>query len=200
MGLGSGVTRPPTDVWCCLLGDSTPPNGGNGARPDSRDDHGLIDYREHSAVWSETLQTRAVVRMSQCRRRSFILATVVLLLAPSLLSCSPQGDRQKGFRQELETLERRTVPPEAEVLAHSGPVRSKWSVTASWDIETTLGKAEYSKWVISQLEPEFKAVRGDEAQLTFSKHTDGDIHSIECQFTPSREKLHVHVVFSAYPD
>jgi hypothetical protein len=52
-------------------------------------------------------------------------------------------------------------------LAHLGPVRGDWSVTASWDTETTLDKAEYSKWVISRLQPEVKVAKGDESQLTF---------------------------------
>ncbi len=97
-------------------------------------------------------------------------------------------------------LERKTTPSEADVIAHSGPVRSNWSVTASWEIETKLGKTEYSKWVISQLQPEFKVARADETRLTLSKHEDNDIHAVECQFTPMKEKLHVHVAFSAHPD
>lgn len=100
----------------------------------------------------------------------------------------------------MEMLERKTTPSEAEVIARSGLVRSNWSVTASWEIQTTLGKAEYSKWVISQLQPEFKVVRADEAQLTCSKHEDNDTHVVECQFKPTKEKLHVHVAFSAHPD
>ena len=91
-------------------------------------------------------------------------------------------------------------PSEAEVIAHSGPVRSNWSVSASWEIQTTLGKTEYSKWVISQLQPEFKVVRANEAQLTFTKHEDSDAHVVECQFVPTKEKLHVRVTFSAHPD
>jgi hypothetical protein len=60
-------------------------------------------------------------------------------------------------------------------------------VTPSWEIQTTLGKAEYSKWVLSQLQPEFKVVRADEPQLTLSKDEDNDTHVVECQFTPTKE-------------
>lgn len=97
-------------------------------------------------------------------------------------------------------LERKTTPSEGEVIAHSGPVRGDWSVTASWEIQTTLSKAEYSKWVISQLQAEFKVVRTDEAELTLSRHEDNDTDLVECQFTPTKEKLHVHVAFSAHAD
>lgn len=97
-------------------------------------------------------------------------------------------------------LERKTTPSEAEVIAHSGPVRNNWSVSSSWEIQTTLSGAEYSKWVISQLQPEFKVVRADDAQLTLSRHQNDDTRVVECQFTPTNEKLHVRVAFSAHPD
>jgi len=83
---------------------------------------------------------------------------------------------------------------------HSGPVRGNWSVTASWDIETTLGGAEYTNWVISQLQTESKIVRAEGSQLAFSRQVDGDTHSIECKFTLVKEKLYIHVAFSAYRD
>jgi hypothetical protein len=130
--------------------------------------------------------------------RKFTLLMVVL--AAGLLSCNSRSNLEQDFGPEVEMLERKTTPPEAEVIAHSGPVRSNWSVTASWEIQTTLGKAEYSKWMISQLQLEFKVVRADEAQLTLSKHQDNDTHVVECQFTPTNEKLHVRVAFSAHPD
>lgn len=138
--------------------------------------------------------------MSRHHRRAFILATELLLLAMGLFSCSSQRDHDEEFRQEVETLEKKTVPLDAQVLARSGPVQTNWSVTASWDIETTMGRAEYSRWVISRMQPEFKVVRGDDSQLTLSKHEDNDTQSVECQFTPTREKLRVHVAFSSYPD
>src|SRR5713226_6120102 len=130
--------------------------------------------------------------------RKFTLLAV--LLAGGLLSCNSRSNLEQDFGQEVAILERKTTPSEAEVIARSGPVRSNWSVTASWEIQTTLGKGEYSKWVISQLQPEFKVVRGDEAGLTLSKHEDNDTHVVECQFRPTKEKLHVRVALSAQPD
>ena len=138
--------------------------------------------------------------MSRHRRRSFILATELLLLAAGLFSCTAQRDHTEDVRREMEAIERKTVPLDAQVLARSGPVQTSWSVTASWDIETTMGRAEYSKWVTSQFQPEFKVVRADESQLIFSKQADGDIHSVECKLAPVKEKLHILVVFSASPD
>jgi hypothetical protein len=138
--------------------------------------------------------------VSRHHHRSFILATELLLLAAGLFSCSSPRDHSDDVRREVEAIERKIVPLDAQVLARTEPVQTNWSVTASWDIETTMGRVEYSKWVTSQFLPEFKVVRADESQLIFSKQADGDTHSIECQFTPAKGKLHVHVAFSAQPD
>ena len=100
----------------------------------------------------------------------------------------------------MEAVERKIVPLDAQVLARSGPVQGKWSITATWDIETKMDRVEYSKWVTSQLVPEFKIVRVDESQLTFSKHTDGDTNSIECKLALTNAKLHILARFSVSPD
>ena len=110
--------------------------------------------------------------MSLRRSRSVALVTALLLLAGGFFSCSAQHDRNE--QREMEAIERKIVPLDAQVLARSGPVQSKWSITATWDIETRMDRVEYSKWITAQLVPEFKIVRADESQLTFSKHTDGD--------------------------
>lgn len=95
----------------------------------------------------------------------------------------------------MEAIEGKIVPPDDQVLARSGPVQNDWSLTATWDIETKMDRVEYSKWVTSQLVPEFKIVRADESQLTFSKQVDGDMNSIECKFTQMDEQFRVQVAF-----
>ena len=87
----------------------------------------------------------------------------------------------------------------AQVLARSGPVQTNWSITASWDVETKMDRAEYSKWVTSQFVPEFKIVRADESHLTFSK-VDDDVHSVECKLDLAEGRLHILAVFTASAD
>lgn len=140
---------------------------------------------------------RRIVKVNHSLRFSVILAGVVLLFAASLLSCS---DRDETFRQEVEALEVRTVPHEAGIRVRSGPVRSNWSVAASWDFDTTMSRVTYSNWLAAQLEPELKMVTADETQLAFSKYKGGDTESVECTFSLTGRALHVHVVFDAYAD
>ena len=138
--------------------------------------------------------------MSRRRSPSVILATELLLLTVGLFACSSQHDRNEDVRREMEAIERKIVPLDARVLDRSGLVQSNWSITATWDLETKMHRSEYSKWVTSQLVPEFKIVRADDSQLIFSKQADGDTESVECKLSLTNEKLDIRAVFRASPD
>ena len=138
--------------------------------------------------------------MSLQRSRSVASVTALVLLAGGLFGCGAQHDRNDDAQREVEAIERKIVPRDAQVLARSGPVQSNLSITATWDIETKMDIGEYSKWVTSQLLPEFKIVRADESQLSFSKTTDGDTNSIECKFALTNVKLHILALFKVSPD
>ena len=137
--------------------------------------------------------------MSLRRSRSIALVAI-LLLAGGLFACRAQHVRNEDVQKEMEAIERKVVPLDAQVLARSGPFQNNWSITASWDIETKMDRAEYSKWVTSQLAPEFQIVRADESQLTFSKRVDDDVHSVECKLDLAEGRLHILAVFTASPD
>ena len=138
--------------------------------------------------------------MSRQRSPFVILATELLLVVGGLFACSSQHDQNEDLRREMEAVERKIVPLDAQLLARSGPVQGKWSITETWDIKTKMDRVEYSKWVTSQLVPEFKIVKADESQLTLSKLTDGDTNSIECKFALTNARLHIHAVFIVSPD
>ena len=131
------------------------------------------------------------------RLRLLALTLFAVLVASS---CGPKRSTDEELQHEIAMLESKTIPSDAKVVARSAPVQSDWSVTASWDFETNSGTPEYSKWVISQLVPEYKVVENDVTRLTLSKVQDGDTHSVDCRFDSANNKLHVHVVFSARPD
>jgi hypothetical protein len=135
-----------------------------------------------------------------CCGRSTVLIVGVGLLAFVVVSCSSERNPDSDFQQVLESVKRRTTPPGAELLSQSGLARTDWSVSAGWDIATPMGNAEYLRWVSSQLQPEFKVVRTDESRLTFSKRENGDTYQVECRVNLEKDKLHVHVGFSAFPD
>lgn len=105
--------------------------------------------------------------MSLRRSPSIALVTALLLLAGGLFGCSAVHDRNEDVQREMEAIEGKIVPLDAQVLARSGPVQSNWSITATWDIETKMGRVEYSKWVASQLMPEFKIVRATNRNSLF---------------------------------
>lgn len=131
---------------------------------------------------------------------AFAFGIASLFLSSCLLSCSSQRNPDEDFRQEIETPRGKSVPFGAKIVSQTEPARNNWSVTARWEIETTMTPGDYSKWVTAQLEPEFKFVKAEESHLIFSKHEHGDTHSIECALVATENKLHVHVEFRAAPD
>ena len=82
--------------------------------------------------------------MSLRRSRSVALVTALLLLAGGLFSCSAQHDRNEDLQRDMEAIERKIVPLDAQVLARSGPVQSNLSITATWEIETKMDRGECS--------------------------------------------------------
>lgn len=117
----------------------------------------------------------------------------------SVVSCGKKNI-EADLQQEIETLERKTTPPDATIIARSAPVRTDWGVTASWDIETTMGKPDYSDWLKSKLQPEFNIATADSSHLVFTRRDDNDIYAVDFQFAPTQDRLHIHVHFSAHPD
>jgi hypothetical protein len=132
--------------------------------------------------------------------QKLFIRVAILVLAAVLLSCNSRNATDQEFRQEVEALEKRTTPPDATVVFQSGLTRTDIGVTASWDIETTMDEAEYTNWLSAQLQPEFKPRKTTESHLVFSKHQNGDVHSVECSVATHEGKLHIHVTFSAIPD
>lgn len=198
--MDSPVARLRANVRSRILRDFAYTFGGNAVSFDGCSSDGPFDDGKYPAVWSAPLETRTFNSMIRSRCPFFTPAVAILLVAAALLSCNSKTNNEDDFRLEIQALERKISPPEAKIIARSGPIKNNWGVTASWDLETTMGTAEYSKWVTSQLQPEFKIARANESDLLFSKSADTDVHSVECKLAQTKDKLSVHVAFISSPD
>ncbi len=73
-------------------------------------------------------------------------------------------------------------------------VRTQWTFATSWS------RVRYEEWLKIQLAPPFTLGRDNATELTFSRHDDGDTHSVTIE-TPSRgDSLRVRVTLCVYPD
>ena len=132
-------------------------------------------------------------------RQFLAWAVFGVLVTGGLISCASKTSPEQDFQQEAERLERRTVPSDGIIVNRSGPVQNNWTVSASWEVETKLTQADYTKWMVEQLQPEFKTAKKDDS-LTLFKHEGNDTQTIECRFTTVNENLRAHFGFSSRPD
>lgn len=132
--------------------------------------------------------------------RTVALLTSGILIGAVLFGCNSHTHSGDDLQRQMLMLEGNTAPPGSEIVARSGPFRNEWSLTASWEVETKSNRAQYSEWVAARLQPAFALVRKEESRLVFSKYDNGDAQSLEIEFAPMKEKLHVRVLFRSYPD
>jgi hypothetical protein len=112
-------------------------------------------------------------------------------------ACTPPGDYADKLATEIEI---RTVPPSASGVsvtrseAQPCVIRTQWTFATSWD------RGRYGDWLKAQLSPQFAVVWDGPTESTFSRHDDGDTHSVTIE-TPSRgDSLAVRVTLCVYPD
>ena len=136
--------------------------------------------------------------MNTARRPRWLTLAAVSLLVAILIGCSSHRASTE-FQGELEYLKMKTVPAGGTLVSESGPTRGSSSLTATWDIEAPMEKAEYLKWVASQLQPDFKIGSSDKSHLTFFKDVDGDSYSVQCDLTEQRP-LGIHLTLKVQPN
>jgi hypothetical protein len=117
----------------------------------------------------------------------------------ALWSCYACG-RQEGGRDYADKLatevERRTIPPGASRVSLVRSEMKPCVIRAQWTFATLWDRARYGEWLKTKLLPEFSEVE----DLTFSRHVNGDAHSVVIETLPEQDSLHVQVTLCAYPD
>ena len=132
------------------------------------------------------------------RRLCLVLAACVPLWA--VCGCGRSNGANDYASRLTAEAERRTVPPGATGLLafHSDTagcaIRTQWTFASSWDSE------RYAAWLRVQLSPDFTAVLHSPYQMTFSRHQEGDAHSLVIETPPMRDSLHVRITLCVYPD
>jgi len=97
-------------------------------------------------------------------------------------------------------VERLTVPPGASGVSFSRSemkpcvIRREWTFATSWD------RATYAEWLKAQLAPRFTVIRDGGGGLDFTRHDDGDMHSLTIETPPVGDSLHVRATLCVFPD
>ena len=72
------------------------------------------------------------------------------------------------------------------------------SVTAEWRFETEGTVEEYTEWVSGRLNSQFTKTAANHV-VVFSRHLDGDLHTVRIEAHLEDGKVRVHVIFRAIP-
>lgn len=126
------------------------------------------------------------------------------LLLPwlGILACSGCGrsSRSNEFRTALlREIESRVVPAgTADVSVviletRSCVIGTQWTFATSWDLAT------YANWLRTRLAQDFTEV-SDSGKLAFSRHQQGDSHSLIIEASPLGGAYQIRATLCAYPD
>jgi hypothetical protein len=132
--------------------------------------------------------------------RSGPLWLLVPLVAGIALGCRSSSGDSANLEHAAEAIASRTIPPGAKALVRTGPIRGEWDVRWGLEFETEWDWETYKKWVRSQLEPEFRLLKGTQAQFVFSKAFRGDAQSIIIDRVSESDSTRVRVSITNYPD
>ena len=125
-----------------------------------------------------------------------LVAAVGLVAVFIFFRCIP-NEHDDPIRQIVADLERRTIPPGANVLDRSDFERDSRSARAAWEIELNGEWSEYCRKVRQQC-PDFKTDGPDESKMMLLKQLPGDTLRLELKKV-SVSPLRVRITFTGYP-
>lgn len=129
-----------------------------------------------------------------------VIAVLLFSGCGALSRCAPETSPDTRLQQEVEHLQKRTIPPDSHLMDRHIVATLGWVERADWEFETKLGVGTYNAWLADQLQPDFKIQQGASSSTRFSKHDQGDVEALTVATTPSVGALRVTVKFEMYPD
>ena len=94
----------------------------------------------------------------------------------------------------------RTVPADSSNMQQAPIQRDNWSQRTSWEFDSKLSRMEYSEWIKSRLQNNFKLAKSSEDTIIFTKNAKGDTVGIVVHLSQGAQSLHVRVELSFVPD
>ena len=132
-------------------------------------------------------------------QRRWSWARVVALAVWSCYAC--RGRNGGDYENTLVTdVERRTIPPAASGVSLARSEMRPCVIRTQWTFATSWNRARYGEWVKTQLAPQFTVLRDTSGELAFSRHDDGDTHSVTIEAPSRGDTLRVLVTLCVYPD
>jgi len=129
-----------------------------------------------------------------------VIALLMLLAWGTLTCCTSETSPDTHLQQEVDHLQKRTIPPGSRLIDQHLPAIHGWVARADWKFQTNRGADTYNEWLADKLRPDFQIHQGASSSTRFSKHDQGDVVMLSVATTPSAGMLRVTVKLEIYPD
>lgn len=124
----------------------------------------------------------------------------LLLIVTLCISCSNEQSSSSYVREQVEYLKKQTTPSNVFVKETAGITTNRQSVSAQWEFDVSQTRAEYLGWVTQRLQPAYALKSLSESSLVFGRLLENDYESVKIEAVPTKESLHVKVVYVVFPD
>jgi hypothetical protein len=128
------------------------------------------------------------------------IALFMLLAWGTLTSCTSETTPDTHLQQEVDRMQKRTIPSDSRLIDQHLPAIHGWVARADWEFQTNYSAGTYNEWVADKLRPDFQIQQGASPSTRFSKHDKGDVEILSVATGPSAGMLQVTVKLEIYPD
>ena len=129
-----------------------------------------------------------------------VIFVFILSAWGTLASCTSEASPATHLQQEVDRLEKRTVPPDSRLTDQHLPAIHGWVARAEWEFQTHYGADTYCEWVTDRLQPDFQIHEGASSPTQFNKYDHGDVEILSLETTHSAGTLQVTVKLEIYAD
>jgi len=129
-----------------------------------------------------------------------VIALLMLLAWGTLTCCTSETSPDTHLQQEVDRLQKRTIPPDSRLIDQHLPAIHGWVARADWEFQTNYAAGTYNEWLADKLRPDFQIQQGASPSTRFSKHDQGDVEILSVATAPSAGTLQVTVKLEIYPD
>ena len=129
-----------------------------------------------------------------------VIALLMLLAWGTLTCCTSEISPDTHLQQEVDRLQKRTIPPDSRLIDQHLPAIHGWVARADWEFQTSYRADTYYEWLAHKLQPDFHIHHGASSSTRFSKNYQGDVEMLSVATTPSAGILRVTVKLEIYPD
>jgi len=129
-----------------------------------------------------------------------VIAIFILSGCGTLSSCTSETSPKTYLEQEVEHLQKRTIPPDSRLIDQHLPAIHGWVARADWEFQTQYGADKYNEWLADKLRPEFRVHQSAGSSIRFSEQDRGDVETLSVETTTSAGMPRVTVRFEMFPD